>query len=52
MDTFSQRHALLDESDLDFEDAKFMLVSCSAFTNYLKGKVIKAGIDFNNQQQE
>ncbi|MEH2336513.1 AbiJ-NTD4 domain-containing protein [Nostoc sp.] len=46
------RHALLDESDLDFEDAKFMLVSCSAFTNYLKGKIIKAGIDFNNQQQE
>ena len=46
------RHALLDESDLDFEDAKFMLVSCSAFTNYLKGKAIKAGIDFNNQQQE
>ncbi|MBG1265274.1 AbiJ-NTD4 domain-containing protein [Nostoc sp. WHI] len=42
------RHALLDESDLDFEDAKFMLVSCSAFTNYLKEKAIKAGIDFNN----
>ncbi|MEA5553059.1 hypothetical protein VB713_19120 [Anabaena cylindrica UHCC 0172] len=46
------RHALLDESDLDFEDAKFMLVSCSAFINYLKGKAIKAGIDFNNPQQE
>ncbi len=43
------RHALLDESNLDFEDAKFMLVSCSAFINYLKGKAIKAGIDFSNQ---
>ena len=42
------RHSLLEESELDFEDAKFMLVSCSAFTNYLKGKAMKAGIDFNN----
>jgi hypothetical protein len=35
------RHALLDESDLSFEDAKFMLVSCSAFVNYLKAKSLK-----------
>lgn len=39
------RHSLLEESDLDCEDAKFMLVSCSAFINYLKVKVSKAGID-------
>ena len=32
------RHALSEESDIDFHDAKFMLVSCSAFTNYLIGK--------------
>ncbi len=38
------RHSLLEESDLDFEDAKFMLVSCSAFVNYLKMKASKAGI--------
>ncbi len=31
-------HALLDESTLDFDDAKFMLVSCSAFVNYLVAK--------------
>lgn len=31
------RHALLDEADLNFDDAKFMLVACSAFINYLKG---------------
>jgi AbiJ N-terminal domain 4 len=40
------RHSLLDESDLDFEDAKFMLVSCSAFVNYLLAKASKAGIRF------
>lgn len=38
------RHSLLDESTIDFEDAKFMLVSCSAFINYLKLKSSKAGI--------
>ena len=32
------RHALLEESDLDFVDAKFMLVACAAFVNYLAGK--------------
>ncbi len=38
------RHALLDEPNLDSEDAKFMLVSCSAFINYLISKSSKAGI--------
>lgn len=38
------RHALMDEPNLDFEDAKFMLVSCSAFVNYLITKSSKAGI--------
>jgi len=32
------RHALLEESNLDFDDAKFMLVSCSAFVNFLIAK--------------
>lgn len=35
------RHALLEEDSLDFEDAKFMLVSCSAFVNYLQAKAVK-----------
>jgi len=39
------RHALLKASDLDFEDAKFTLVSCSAFINYLRAKSAKAGIN-------
>jgi len=38
------RHALLKEPNLDFEDAKFMLISCSAFINYLISKSSKAGI--------
>ncbi len=38
------RHALMDESTCDFEDAKYMLVSCSAFINYLIMKGQKAGI--------
>lgn len=39
------RHALLEESNLNFEDAKFILVSCSAFINYLKSKASTAGIN-------
>ncbi len=39
------RHSLMNESDLNFEDAKFMLVSCSAFINYLKEKASKAKIE-------
>jgi len=38
------RHALLEDPNLDFEDAKFMLVSCSAFVSYLIEKAAKAGI--------
>jgi hypothetical protein len=38
------RHALLNEATIDFEDAKFMLVACSAFINYLVSKSAKVGI--------
>ena len=38
------RHAALEETSLDQEDAVFMLVSCSAFVNYLKAKADRAGI--------
>lgn len=30
------RHAMMDESDITQADAKYMLVSCTAFVNYLK----------------
>ncbi len=36
------RHGLLDESNLDQEDAIFMLVTCSAFINYMIVKNEKA----------
>lgn len=39
------RHALMDEPNLDSEDATFMLVSCSAFINYLIVKASNAGIN-------
>lgn len=32
------RHAMMDESNLTFNDAKFVLVTCTAFVNYLLGK--------------
>ena len=38
------RHFLMEDSKCDFEDAKYMLVSCSAFINYLIVKAQKAGI--------
>lgn len=39
-DSSGIRHALLDGNiSLSFEDAKFMLVSCSAFINYLRSKI-------------
>lgn len=38
------RHALMDEPNLDIEDAKFMLVACSGFINYLLVKAAKVGI--------
>jgi hypothetical protein len=41
------RHSLMDQPNLSFEDAKFMLVSCSAFINYLLSKASKAGIEIN-----
>lgn len=40
------RHSLIDEdSNVDLEEARFMLVTCSAFINYLKVKADKAGIE-------
>ena len=38
------RHSIMEEKNLDKEDAIYMLVSCSAFVNYLIVKADKAGI--------
>lgn len=32
------RHALMDEANVTQDDARFMLIACSAFTNYLTAK--------------
>lgn len=33
------RHALMDDEQIGFEEAKYMLVLCSAFVNYLQAKL-------------
>ena len=38
------RHGPKSIPTLDYEDAKFILVTCSAFINYLTQKAEKAGI--------
>ena len=43
-DTDGIRHGLTEEINCDFEDAKFMLVTCNTFINYLVIKANKAGI--------
>ena len=37
------RHAMLEESTIGYSDAKFMLASCSAFINYVLGKISEEG---------
>ncbi|BAS56186.1 hypothetical protein NIES2135_45120 [Leptolyngbya boryana NIES-2135] len=39
------RHALLEEPNVSFSDAKFMLIACSGFVNYLIGKVAELRIE-------
>lgn len=38
------RHAILEEKDIGFDEAKFMVVACSAFVNFLISKANKAGL--------
>lgn len=38
------RHAILEESNVGFDEAKYMLVSCSAFVNFLITKADSAGL--------
>lgn len=45
------RHSIIGESKVEQEDAKFMLVICSAFINYIIGKNQKTQTDFKNQNE-
>ena len=47
-DTDGIRHALMSEENSTFEDAKFMLILCSAFVNYLVVKAEKCNINIEN----
>ena len=38
------RHAILDAPNIGFDEAKFMVVSCSAFVNFLISKAENAGL--------
>ena len=38
------RHAILDEPNVGFDEAKYMVVSCSAFVNYLIAKADAVGL--------
>jgi hypothetical protein len=38
---------MLGKSNLDIEDARFMLSTCSAFINYIVAKADKAGIELH-----
>lgn len=38
------RHAILRDGEVGFEEAKYMLVACSAFVNFLIGKSRSAGL--------
>lgn len=41
------RHAILDEPSVGFDEAKFMLVICSALVNFIMMKATQAGITTN-----
>jgi hypothetical protein len=38
------RHAILEESNVGFDEAKYMIVVCSAFVNYLTAKASAHGL--------
>lgn len=45
------RHAMMDKDDLTSDDARFMLVTCSAFANYLLRLAERAGLKFKRRSK-
>lgn len=45
------RHAIMDKPRVDLDDAKYMLVNCSAFVIYLISQSVKAGITLEDNFQ-
>jgi hypothetical protein len=46
------RHAMLDEASLTFTDAKYMLIACTAFINYVLGKAADLGLSLDAASRE
>ena len=44
LDADGIRHSLIDESTITYTDALFMIVACSAFLNYVVGKVAEGKV--------
>jgi len=38
------RHAILEELNIGFDEAKFMLITCSALVNFIISKAAKNGL--------
>lgn len=38
------RHAIMSQTDVGFDEAKFMLVACAAFVNFFVSKASRAGL--------
>jgi hypothetical protein len=38
------RHAIMEQTTVGYDEAKFMLVACAAFVNFIFGKASKAGL--------
>ncbi len=38
------RHAIMEQANVGFDEAKFMLVACAAFVNFFVSKASKAGL--------
>ena len=46
------RHAMLDEASLTFTDAKYMLIACTAFINYILGKAADLDLSLDSVSRE
>ena len=38
------RHGMAEEPDIGYEEAQYMVISCSAFVNYMIGRAQKSGV--------
>lgn len=46
------RHAMIDDPSVGFDEAKYMVVACSAFCSYLVGKAQSVNLIIRNDSGE